>query len=82
MYYSENGIAGEPQYRACGRSSLFSGAVDSNTLREQSRSFAYLFNNQTKDIDSGSIDLDPSSFFRLVDEAHQRMFSVTGRLNI
>lgn len=81
QYYSEDGIAGEPQYRACSRGSLFNGAIDPTTLKEQCRSFAFLFNNHTQEIPIQTIEQDANGFYQLVEDAYQRMSGITGEQN-
>lgn len=71
QYYSEEGIAGESQFRSCDRSSLLGTSVDGQKLREQTRSFAYLYNNRTHEVAG---DIDPNIFERIVNEANDQMY--------
>lgn len=79
QYYSENGIAGESNFRSCDRSMLLTSIEGYSQLKEQTRSFAYLYNNRTEKISLQSIINNPQEAFeRIVDEAFQRAQSAAG----
>jgi hypothetical protein len=85
MYYSEVGVVTDTLtqgYRSCDRGSLFLSSVDGTLLREQSRSFAYLYNNNTKTIPYQSIESDINSFYNLIDEAYNKMSIVASTLKL
>lgn len=74
QYYSEEGIAGESQFRSCDRSSLLGTSVDGQKLREQTRSFAYVYNNRTHEVAGDIIVTNPNIFERIVNEANDQMY--------
>jgi len=83
MYYSELGVVTDTLnqgFRSCDRGSLFMSSVDSALLREQSRSFAYLYNNNTKVIPYQNIETDINQFYSIVDEAFNKMYSVANNI--
>lgn len=71
MYYSNNGYAYEPIYRACDRSGLYGTVMPANKLIEQGRSFAYLFNQKTQEMSINDDTLN--AFLDNVNLAQQRL---------
>lgn len=82
QYYSERGISKDPQYRSCDRSSLLSSSVDGNKLKEQTRSFAYLYNNKTNEVSDQLITYNPNSLENIVTEAYNRMYGAASKYGV
>lgn len=78
MYYSDNGFVGEPMYRACDRSTLWSSVLPTQKLFEQAKSFAYLYNSEVKEMAIN--DETVNAFLDSVTRSHQTLTSYAGSI--
>ena len=78
MYYSERGVVGETDYRACNRGAKFGGAINANDILEQAKSFAYVYNNRTQQLKVATAE-NIQTLYDLVQNAYQKMMGYASK---
>ena len=80
MYYSERGVVGEIDYRACNRGAKFGGAINGNDILEQAKSFAYVYNNRTQQLKVSTAE-NIQTLYDLVQNAYQKMMGYASKFH-
>ncbi|CAG7819605.1 unnamed protein product, partial [Allacma fusca] len=81
MYYSEQGIVGQPRYRACNRGSVFSGTIDSGEILNHAISFAYIYNQKIKYLKVATAE-NIQEFYSVVRVAYDKMMGLANPVRV